>query len=105
MPAATYHWFEFTVLLRALDPDGRLFRPSVVADVHVHYVSSLLARETFRIGVAVTKIGTSSVTFGYRVEAGDGRHVAEADSVEVMVDAATRRPRALSDEARRALGH
>ena len=79
-------------------------RPSVVADVHVRYVSSLLARETFRVGVRVVKIGTSSVTFGYRVEAGDGRVVAEADSVEVMVDPETRRPRALSNEARAALG-
>jgi acyl-CoA thioester hydrolase len=130
VPADGYRWFDFTVLvrdldpqahmanhvyvaylseararwLRALDPDGRLFRPSVVADVHVRYVSSLLARETFRVGVLVTKVGTSSVTFGYRIEAGDGRLVCEADSVEVMVDAQTRRPRALSAEARAALG-
>jgi YbgC/YbaW family acyl-CoA thioester hydrolase len=128
--AATYRWFEFTVLvrdldpqahmanhvyvaylseararwMRHLDPDGRLFRPSVVADVHVKYVSSLLPRDTFRVGVAVTRVGMSSVTFGYRVEAGDGRLVVEADSVEVMLDAQTRRPRPLSAEARRALG-
>jgi len=89
--------------MRHLDPDGRLFRPSVVADVHVKYVSSLVAREAFRVGVTVTRVGTSSVTFGYRVEAGDGRLVAEADSVEVMLDPQTRRPRALSDEARRSL--
>jgi acyl-CoA thioester hydrolase len=129
VPAAAHHWFEFSVLvrdldpqahmanhvyvaylseararwMRHLDPDGRLFRPSVVADVHVKYVSSLVARETFRVGVTVTRVGTSSVTFGYRVEAGDGRLVAEADSVEVMLDPQTRRPRALSDEARRSL--
>ena len=129
MPAAAYRWFEFTVLvrdldpqahmanhvyvaylseararlLRELDPDGRIFRPSVVADVHVKYVSSLLGREPFRVGVNVTRLGTSSVTFGYRVEAGDGRLVAEADSVEVMLDPATRRPRPLSDRARRLL--
>lgn len=129
MPAAAYRWFEFGVLvrdldpqahmanhvyvaylseararlMRDLDPDGRVFRPSVVADVHVKYVSSLLPRETFRVGVAVTRVGTSSVTFGYRVEGGDGRLVAEGDSVEVMVDPETRRPRPLSDEARRRL--
>jgi acyl-CoA thioester hydrolase len=87
----------------ARDSDGRLFRPSVVADVHVRYVSSLLARETFRVGVRVTKVGRSSVTFGYRFEGGDGRLVAEGDSVEVLVDAGTRRPRPFGDEARRVL--
>lgn len=130
MPDGAYRWFEFTVLvrdldpqahmanhvyvaylseararfMRELDPDGRIFRPSVVADVHVRYVSSLRARETFRVGVRVTKLGTSSVTFGYRVEGDDGRHVADADSVEVMVDPETRRPRPLSADGRRALG-
>jgi acyl-CoA thioester hydrolase len=89
--------------MRIRDPDGRLFRPSVVADVHVRYVSPLLPYDTFRVGVRVKAIGTSSVTFGYRVEAGDGRLAAEADSVEVMLDPETRRPRPIPDEARRRL--
>jgi acyl-CoA thioester hydrolase len=71
-----------------------------VADVHVRYVSSLHARERFRVGVRVTRVGTSSITFGYRVLGGDGRLCAEGDSVEVTVDSETRRPRALSAEAR-----
>lgn len=86
--------------MREIDPDGRHFRPSVVADVHVRYVSSLQARERFRVGVRVTRVGTSSITFGYRVLGGDGRLCAEGDSVEVTVDSETRRPRALSAEAR-----
>jgi len=90
--------------MREIDPDGRHFRPSVVADVHVRYVSSLVARETFRVGVGVTRVGTSSITFGYRMLGSDGRVAAEADSVEVMVDPETRRPRALSVEGRRLLG-
>src|SRR4029079_5155539 len=71
----TFRWFEFTVLVRDLDPqahmanhvyvaslsearsrfmreidpDARLFRPSVVADVHVKYLSSLQPREIFRV--------------------------------------------------------
>jgi acyl-CoA thioester hydrolase len=89
--------------MREIDPDGRLFRPSVVADVHVKYVSSLQPREMFSVGVRVAKIGTSSVTFDYRVLGDDGRLAAEADSVEVMIDPETRRPRALSAEARTAL--
>jgi acyl-CoA thioester hydrolase len=91
---ARARWF------RAIDPDGRHFRPSVVADVHVRYVSSLQARERFRVGVRVTRVGTSSITFGYRVLGGDGRLAAEGDSVEVMVDPDTRRSRPLSAEAR-----
>jgi len=90
--------------VRAVDPDGRHFRPSVVADVHVKYVSSLLAREAFRIGVRVARVGTSSITFGYRMLGSDGRLAAEADSVEVMVDPETRQPRALSAAARDVLG-
>lgn len=126
---ARFRWFEFTVLvrdldpqahmanhvyvayiseararlLRELDPDARLFRPSVVADVHVRYMSSLQPREVFRVGVAVTRVGTSSVTFGYRILGHDGRTCAEGDSVEVTVHPETRRPRPLSAEARRAL--
>jgi len=90
--------------VRAVDPHGRHFRPSVVADVHVKYVSSLLAREAFRVGVRVARVGTSSITFGYRILGCDGRVAAEADSVEVMIDPETRRPRALSAEGRRLLG-
>jgi len=90
--------------IREIDPDARLFRPSVVADVHVKYLSSLQPREIFRVGVAVARIGTSSVTFAYRVLGEDGRSCAEGESVEVMVDPETRRPRALSAEARKALG-
>jgi acyl-CoA thioesterase FadM len=30
--------------IREIDPDARLFRPSVVADVHVKYLSSLQPR-------------------------------------------------------------
>jgi acyl-CoA thioester hydrolase len=71
-----------------------------VADVHVRYVSSLQARERFRVGVRVTRVGTSSITFGYRVLGGDGRLCAEGDSVEVAIDPKTRRPRALTAEAR-----
>ena len=91
-------------LVRVLDPDGRLLRPSVVADVHVRYVSSLLAREAFRVGVRVARVGTSSVTYAYRMVGADGRTCAEAESVEVTVDERSRKPRALTPEARQLLG-
>jgi len=91
-------------VLRALDPDGRWLRPSVVADVHVRYVSSLLAWEAFRVGVRIARVGTSSVTYAYRVVGADGRTCAEAESVEVTLDERTRKPRPLTPEARRVLG-
>lgn len=91
-------------LLRALDPGRRHFLPSVVADVHVRYRDALQPMERFRVGVAVTKVGTSSITFAYRFEGADGRLAAEAESVEVAVDAVTRRPRPIAPEGRRLLG-
>lgn len=87
-------------LLRRLDPERRHFIPSVVADVHLRYVDSLLPMERFRIGVTVTKVGRSSMTFAYRFEGADGRLAAEGESVEVAVDPATRRPRTISDAGR-----
>lgn len=130
MDAGAFHWFDFTVLVRDLDPQahmanhvyiaylseararfmrerdpgGGVLRPSVVADVHLRYVSSLLAMESFRIGVRVTRIGRSSIGFGYRFEGADGRLVAEGDSVEVLVDTVTRQPRPVSAAGRAALG-
>lgn len=88
--------------MRSIDPDRRHLPPSVVADVHVAYASSIGAMETFRVGVRVTKVGRSSITFAYRFESG-GKLVATGDSVEVLIDAATRRPRAIGAEGRRLL--
>ncbi len=92
-------------LLRRLDPDHRVLLPSVVADVHLAYESPLTVGETFRVGVKATKVGRTSVTYAYRFEAGDGRLVAEGDSVEVLIDPTTRRPREVPAEGRRLLGH
>lgn len=91
-------------LVRALDPDGRWLRPSVVADVHVRYVSALLPREAFRVGVRIARVGTSSVGYAYRMVGADGRTCADGESVEVTLDARTRKPRALTADARRVLG-
>ena len=123
-----YRFFDFTVLVRDLDPqahmanhvyvaylseararfmrelvipDGHLM-PSVVAEVRCRYLSSLLPREEFRVGVRVERVGRTSIGFGYEVVAGD-RVVARGESVEVLVDAATRRPRPVSSELRAVL--
>ena len=124
-----FHWFEFTVLVRDLDPQrhmanhvyiaylseararfmrerdprGDLLRSSVVADVHLRYVDSLQPSEQFRVGVRVTHVGRTSIGFAYRFTGADGRLVAEGDSIEVLVDPETRRPRSVSVVARAAL--
>jgi acyl-CoA thioester hydrolase len=118
--ATTFEDHEFNVLVRDLDPQGHVanhvyvaylseararfmrafdgdevgFRPSVVAEVRCRYRSPLLAWERFRVGVRIARVGRTSVVFAYRIET-DDRLVADADSVEVLVDPETRRPREL----------
>ena len=124
-----FRWFDFTVLVRDLDPQahmanhvyiaylseararfirerdtqGGLLRPSVVADVHLRYVDALQPMERFAVGVRVTRVGRSSIGFAYRFTGADGRLVAEGDSVEVLIDPTTRRPRPVTAAARAAL--
>ena len=90
-------------MLRRLDPEYRILLPSVVADVHLAYRSSLEVGEKFRVGVRPTKVGRTSVAWAYRFEARE-RLVAEGESVEVLIDPATRRPREVPPEGRRLLG-
>lgn len=116
--AQAFEYHDFTVLVRDLDPQGHVanhvyvaylseararfmrafddggpgFKPSVVAEMRVRYRSPLLAWERFRVGVRIASLGRTSVGFLYEVRAGD-RLIADGDSVEVLVDAATRRPR------------
>jgi acyl-CoA thioester hydrolase len=120
-----FEFFDFTVLVRDLDPQAHManhvyvayfseararflsafeggassLRPSVVADVRCSYVSPLLSREAFRVGVRVSRIGRTSVAFEYEIRASD-RLCARGTSVEVLVDAETRRPRAIPDDLR-----
>jgi len=120
-----FHWFDFQVLVRDLDPQAHVanhvyvaylaearsrllerfeggeetLRPSVVAEVRCTYLDSLGPRECFRVGVKVSRVGRTSIGFEYEVNAAD-RPVARGDSVEVLVDAATRRPRAIPDGLR-----
>lgn len=109
---------EFNVLVRDLDPQGHVanhvyvaylseararfmrafegtetaFRPSVVAEMRCRYRSPLLAWETFRVSVRIASVGRTSVGFAYQIRTAD-RLIADGDSVEVLVDAESRRPR------------
>jgi len=124
-PGTHYRFFDFTVLVRDLDPQAHManhvyvaylaearaqfmqvfeggpstLRPSVVAEVHCQYLSPLLARERFRVGVRVARVGRTSIGFEYEISTPD-RVVGRAESVEVLVDAETRRPREVPSELR-----
>ena len=112
---------EFNVLVRDLDPQGHVanhvfvaylseararfmrafegsdagFKPSVVAEIRCRYRSPLLAWEKFRVRVRIARIGRTSVGFAYELRT-DDRLIADGDSVEVLVDAESRRPREIS---------
>jgi len=113
-----FEYHDFTVLVRDLDPQGHVanhvyvaylseararfmrafdrggpgFKPSVVAEIRCRYRSPLLAWESFKVGVRIASLGRTSVGFAYEVRT-DDRLIADGDSVEVLVDASTRRPR------------
>ena len=116
---------EFNVLVRDLDPQGHVanhvfvaylseararfmrafesgdtaFKPSVVAEIRCRYRSPLLAWEKFRVRVRIGRLGRTSVGFDYELRT-DDRLVADGDSVEVLVDPETRRPREITAELR-----
>jgi acyl-CoA thioester hydrolase len=121
---------EFNVLVRDLDPQGHVanhvyvaylseararfmrafesgetaFRPSVVAEMRCRYRSPLLAWEMFRVRVRIARVGRTSVGFAYEVRTAD-RLIAEGDSVEVLVDPESRRPREIPAALRSRLEH
>jgi len=78
--------------MRAFDDGGPGFKPSVVAEMRCRYRSPLLAWERFRVGVRIASLGRTSVGFAYEIRTED-RLIADGDSVEVLVDPTTRRPR------------
>lgn len=85
--------------MRAFEDGGEAFRPSVVAEMRCRYRSPLLAWERFRVRVRIARVGRTSVGFAYEVHTED-RLIADGDSVEVLVDAQSRRPRDISPALR-----
>ncbi len=78
--------------MRALDRESPGLLPSVAAEIRCRYVSPLQPFERYRVGMRVAAVGRTSVRFVYVIYAGD-RLVADGDSTEVLVHAATGRPR------------
>jgi acyl-CoA thioester hydrolase len=73
----------------------------IVADVKIAYRSPAFFAETLAIGVRVRDVGTKSLVFEFEVRGADGRLVAEASSVHVTFDYATREAIPVPDEWRR----
>lgn len=78
--------------------------PTVIARLEVDYRREVTLGQRVRVLLRCTRVGTSSFDFTYRVLSDDDTLAAEARSVQVHVDPATRRPRPLSESQRAVLG-
>jgi acyl-CoA thioester hydrolase len=63
----------------------------------IHFRAELRWPGTIEMGLGVAKFGRTSVTFD-QVVFSEGRCVASAQSVTVLIDAATRKPTTLTPE-------
>jgi len=73
--------------------------PYVVAHLAIDYRSPIRLDDRVEIGLAVSRIGSTSFTLVYRVEA-TGRLAAEAESIQVQIDLATGRPQPIPADVR-----
>lgn len=91
---------ESGVDIRALPAIG------VVAETSCTYRSELSFPDALRVGLAVDRLGTSSITYAlaiFRESGPDLSLAATGRFVHVYVDSATRRPVPVPDEIRRAV--
>lgn len=77
-----------------LTPQGSSW---VLVRLDIHFRAELHWPATIDLGLGVTRLGTTSVTFGQAVFSHD-RCVASADATTVLVDEASRRPVPLTGE-------
>jgi acyl-CoA thioester hydrolase len=95
---ATY--FETGRVTLMKDPAYGLMRPGlawIVVRLDMHFRSELRWPGTIDLGLGLVKFGRTSVTFD-QVVFSEGRCAASAQSVSVLVDAATRKPAPLTAE-------
>src|SRR6187402_3512728 len=77
-----------------LMPDGFAW---IMVRLDMHFRAELRWPGTIEMGLGVVKFGRTSVTFD-QVVFSEGRCVASAQSVSVLLDEATRKPKALTPE-------
>lgn len=106
--AIYYHWFD-TAVNSWLFADGLLDVTTggtigLVVETGCRYARPLSYPQAVEIGLAVERVGTSSVAYALGAfAAGEDAAAAEARFVHVYVDRTDRRPRPLADTWRAAL--
>jgi acyl-CoA thioester hydrolase len=79
---------------RGLIPAGLSW---IMVRLDIHFRAELRWPGTIELGLGVARLGRTSVTFD-QVVFSEGRCVASAQSVNVLIDEASRKPTALTDE-------
>jgi acyl-CoA thioester hydrolase len=74
----------------------------IMVRLDIHFRAELYWPGTIELGLGVAKLGRTSVTFE-QVVFSEGRCVASAQAIAVMIDEASRRPTPLTDEVIRNL--
>ena len=95
---ATY--FETGRVTLMKDHSYRLVPPGlawIMVRLDIHFRAELRWPGTIEMGLGVAKFGRTSVTFD-QVVFSEGKCVASAQSVSVLLDEATRKPMALTEE-------
>ena len=105
--AIYYHWFDtavnnwlFAAGLLDVEAGGTI---GLVVETGCRYARALSYPQSIEIGLAVERVGTSSVAYALGAFAtGEANAAAEARFVHVYVDRATRRPQPIADPWRTA---
>ncbi len=95
---ARFHWFR-----TVFGEDGFRAHPIILADAKCSFRAAAKPDDLLRVGIRVERIGRSSFTHRYRIEASDGRLIAEAESVGVGFDYEKSESRELGEDFRRAI--
>lgn len=96
LEVARFRWWRRYLAGRPFEAEGFL-----LARIEVDYRSPILIGDEVRVEIHCTKIGRTSFDLRYRVFAeNDGRTLAEATSVQVMLDFQTQRPTGIRPETR-----
>lgn len=96
LEVARWQWWRAWLAGRPFDEEGFL-----IARVEVDYRQPILITDEVRVEVHCSRVGTTSFDLLYRVfRAQDGATLAEARTVQVMLDFATQTPAPLRPETR-----
>jgi acyl-CoA thioester hydrolase len=87
---------------RAFAGDLQLF-PFTLARVEIDYRAEATWNDLLTIAMWVSRVGNSSFEISYEISAQDGRRVAEAKTVTVMLSDDRKAPRRIPEELRKKL--